>query len=138
MGNLKGDRMYQICEEGFKGGDLEYFGSNIRQEDLSGWFRLAVQWDNYVIADLIREMGYDLNVDNRIVDELIYCIERGFNERIAYLIECGLVIDYLMMERIIGSFTEYRYLHSDEYLLDHIKMVYRGQKIMKLMGKMKN
>lgn len=135
MGRLKGDRMHQICERSFEYPDFEYFIGNVKREDYSGWFRLCVSYDNYVIADLMRKMGYDINNDNRIVDDIVFYVERGFKEKIAYLIQCGLVIDYLMMDKIIGSFTDYRYLHSDDSILNQIKLVYRGQKLVKILGK---
>src|SRR5665647_789425 len=107
------DRMYRICEEGLQGGDLEYFGSNVKQEDLSGCFRLAVQWDNYDVSDYLISEGFKVKNGDDMMKDILYYVDREMFEKIDYLVMCGFELTVEVVWDIIMEFLGYPYYHQD-------------------------
>lgn len=121
--------MDRICEGSFENDDLEYFVNNVKQEELSGWFRMCVYYNNYVIADLIMGMGYDLKaddriVDDRIVDELLYYVDCENYEKVEYLVYCGFRLNDKIMVIIVEWFYEFKHYHQDNGFLEKIIGLY--------------
>lgn len=116
--------MYRICENGFKESDLEYFGSNVKQEDLSGCFRLAVQWDNYDVSDYIISQGYRVKNDLDVITDILYYVDREMFEKIEYLVYCGFLLNEKVMIMLMDEYYLYKHYHQDNGFLLKIMGLY--------------
>lgn len=130
VNEFNGDRMSLICKGVIKDvRDIDYFNDNIKDRDFSVWFRLAVKANNFKIADLIIDLGYDVCEDKWVNDDIVNYMNDECKEQIEYLFANGLVIDYKLMDRIEYASQELDYMHIDDEILDLFKSQYRTQKV---------
>lgn len=124
--NIMDDRMYRICEEGFKfkDGDFEYFVNNVKKTDFGECFRIAVEWDNYDVSDYLIAVGYHVKNDMNFISDLLYYVDREMIEKIEYMVNCGFQLNEKLMVMIVEEYYEYKYYHADNGFLLKIMGLY--------------
>lgn len=125
----KNEMMYLICKEGTLTDDNKtIFIENLKNDDEYQLFRIAVDCENFEVADLILSSGFNLMMDNSIYEELFYYVDREHYNKVEYLIDKGISFTETLLTKIAIRYFENIQYHENEDFLNQIFELYYTEK----------